>query len=99
MKKIIIFLIFLSIAYCAFAAQSLYEDSPMAKGDKHPDSGLDIHGVRQKNSKTSFIDTIKVLETGKKGKYEMTVMCIANDKYLFINGNSTIMIPTGNECE
>jgi len=84
MKKIITLLIFLSVAFCAVAQ----EDAPDW-----------VRNMRQKNSQTSFINSIKILETGNKGKYVMTVMCIGNKKYLFVNGNSTVVMPIGEECE
>jgi len=83
MKKIIILLAFLSIAFYAFA-----QDVPDF-----------VRDMRQKNSQTSFINSVKILESGKKGDYKMTVLCIGNKKYLFVNGSSTVVMPIGEECE
>jgi len=83
MKKIIMLLAFLSIAFYAFA-----QDVPDF-----------VRDMRQKSSQTSFINTIKFLESARKGDYKMTVMCIGNKKYLFVNGSSTVVMPIGEECE
>jgi len=83
MKKIIMLLAFLSIAFYAFA-----QDVPDF-----------VRDMRQKSNNTSIINNIKIFETGKRGDFKISVLCIGNKKYLFINGSSTVVMPIGEECE